>query len=95
MMLDGAGDVVGGAVGDGLGVAADRGERGAQLVGDRQQELALEALGPTEVRAQGVDGVGQLVELGGLAAVAPGPWRRDCRPRDLAGGVHGPHDRAR
>ena len=77
----GPGDVVGGAVGDGVGVAPDRRQRGAQLVGHRQQELALETPGPTEVLAQGVDGLGQLRELGVVAARPRGRWRRDSRRR--------------
>ncbi len=42
--------VVGGAVEHGVGVAADRGERRAQLVGDRQQELAFLVPGPGQGR---------------------------------------------
>ena len=37
------GVVLNGAVLDGLGEATDRGERGAQVVGDRQEELAFPA----------------------------------------------------
>ena len=42
--------VVEGAVGQRLGVAADRRERSAQVVGDREQERALAAAGLVELR---------------------------------------------
>ena len=71
--------VGGGAVGDGLGEAADRGERGAQVVGHRHQELALQAPRPGQALGHGVDRVGQRRRLG----VGPG------RHRDLGGQVAG------
>ena len=83
--------VVGGPVEHGLGVAADRGERGAQLVGDRHQELALLVAGPGEIAAHRVDRLGQLGELGILA----GPdlhARVQVAGGDPTGGVDGGHD---
>ena len=59
-----AGDVVGGAVGQGVGVAADGGERGAQLVGDRQQEVALLVAGPLRRSLMALMARGQRGELG-------------------------------
>ena len=52
-----------GAVGDRLRIAADRGERRAQVVGHRQQELLLEALRPFERRGHRVDRAGEVGEL--------------------------------
>ena len=56
--------VVGGPVDHRLGVAADRGQRCPQLVGDGQEELAFLLPGPHQVGAHGVDRLGQLGEFG-------------------------------
>ena len=60
-----------GAVLDPLGVAADRGERGAQVVGDREQHRALGVAREGELLRHAVEGVGQLVQLLGPLAGAP------------------------
>ena len=59
---------VAGAVGDGLGVPADRRERGAQIVAHRQQELLLEGPRPFERARHLVHVARQLIEL--VAATA-------------------------
>ncbi len=50
-------------VGQRLGVAGDRGERGAQVVGHRQQELALSTLGVAQGVGEEVDGFADLDDL--------------------------------
>ena len=52
-----------GPVRDRLGEAADRGQGRAQVVRDRQEELALEAAGTVELGRHGVDGAGEDGEL--------------------------------
>ena len=49
-------------------VAADRGQRRAQLVRDRHQEVALELLGLAEPRGHLAEAVGELADLAGAAA---------------------------
>ena len=53
------------AVGQGLGVALDGGQRRAQLVGDGQEELALPALALVERRRQPVERDGDVGHLAG------------------------------
>ena len=72
------------AVGHGLRVAADRGERGAQVVGDAEDERALHALRVLELRGHRVQRASQVRELvlGMTAEVdAGGEVTRRDRPR--------------
>ena len=71
-----------GAVGDGLGVAPDRGQRRAQVVRHRQQELALEPARPFERVGHLVDRPGQGVELVGRAGVVLGHAHRQVAVGD-------------
>jgi len=53
------------AVGEGLGVPGDAGQRSAQLVRHRQQELPLTVLRPRQRPGQPVEGVREVGDLGG------------------------------
>ena len=66
-------------VGQRLGEPGDRGQRGAQLVADRQQELPLPALAGRQRRGQRVERVGDLGDLGRSLRRRPG--RRGRRRR--------------
>ena len=82
-------------------VAADRGQRRAQLVGDGHQEVALELLGLREPRGHLAEPVGQVADLAtarhvrhldvvvSLRDAVGGVRQRQHRPRDPAGEVEG------
>src|SRR5439155_13010188 len=53
------------AVADGLGVAANRRQRRAQIVRDRQQELLLEVLRALQLGGHGVDRAHEIRQLVG------------------------------
>ena len=75
------------ALGEGFGVAAYRCERCAQVVGDREQELALESLRALEALGHGVDRTtegGQLV-----VAIAGGDACRQITGGDAPGRLLG------
>ena len=78
---------------DGFGKPADGGERGPQVVRDRQEEVTLSGAPVLEALGHVVDGAGQRCELG--IVVAPD---RDAAcelaRRDAAGDLHGLHQRA-
>ena len=84
-------------VGQRLGVAGDRGERGAQVVRDRQQELALPSLGVAQRAGERVDRIADLDDLGralrgqGDVAVAGGERVRGGRRATQRAG-HPPGD---
>ena len=79
-------------VGDRLRIAPDRGERGPQLMGDRQEELALGVAHPGEVGRHRVEAVGQRPEFGVVPRAGPHPGV-EVAGRDPLGGVDRPHER--
>ena len=88
----GRSDVVGRAVGDGVGIADDRGQRGPELVGDREEELPFQVLRAAQAVAHGVDGIGQRRELGVVVGTDRHPGG-EVTAGQVSGGGDGPDQR--